>query len=621
MADAGHSAVDELLRRTEREVMEIYDRAAKEAQTKTDAYFRRFAERDKKKLALKNAGKISEKEYLEWRKNQMLTGQRWADLTNVLTEDLTNADKIAMSVVNGHIPEAYAINMNYGTYQIEHELGIDTGFTLYDRPTVERLIREKPELFPHVDLPEDKRWNMQHIRNELTQSVLQGEPVQTLSKRIFPEILRHVDLRGKTKKEQKSLIKKAKNSAMRAARTAMTGAQNAGRVDAYQRAKDMGIAVKQEWVSAHDGHTRESHLDVDGEQVEIGHKFSNDCAYPGDPGGPPAEVYNCFAGGTKIASDSEIVRSYCHEYSGQLIEIKTAGGVCFTCTPNHPILSNSGWICAERLNKGDNILVASVKDNGVTRSYPDVNHIFPRMDAFHKFFHKLRGQRTCSLSVNFHGDIPTAEVEIVTQKRFLRIDGNTSGKKNVHEFLLKLSNKAFLSKSAFFKHNWSICFSALCYICSGCESLSLLWRSLLHSDKHGFGTIPDVNISVSESAINDLSANAKCVSEFVDGFSGEVSTDNIISVNRVVSERCHVYNLQTINGYYFVNSSISQNGEKVNGKFAIAHNCRCTLIPVLEGFESRTGRDFELAEYKEDKAAHKMSFEEWKEARGQDDRI
>lgn len=277
MIDAGHKAVDELLRRTEREIVQIYDRAAKEAQAKTDEYFRRFAERDKKKLALKDAGKISEQEYLEWRKNQMLTGQRWADLTNVLTEDLTNADKIAMSVVNGHTPEAYAVNMNYGTYQIESELGIDTGFTLYDRPTVERLVRDKPDLLPapKVDIPEDKRWNMRHVRGELTQSVLQGEPISKLATRL------------------QKVTDMDRRSAMRNARTAMTGAQNAGRVDAYQRAKDMGIAVKQEWLSAHDGHTRESHLDVDGEQVEVGHKFSNDCAYPGDPGGPPAEVYNC----------------------------------------------------------------------------------------------------------------------------------------------------------------------------------------------------------------------------------------------------------------------------------------------------------------------------------------
>ena len=72
-----------------------------------------------------------------------------------------------------------------------------------------------------------------------------------------------------------------------------TGAQNAGRVDAYKRAEKMGIEGEMQWVATLDGRTRHSHRQLDGERIKIGGKCSNGCRYPGDPQGKPSEVYNC----------------------------------------------------------------------------------------------------------------------------------------------------------------------------------------------------------------------------------------------------------------------------------------------------------------------------------------
>lgn len=287
--DDGDKAVEMLLKQTEQEIIKIYDEASKGCYAKLQKHLRAFERKDAEKRKLKDAGLLSEDEYNRWKHGQIMIGQRWQDMVSVLAEDMVNADKLAVSVINGHIPEAYAVNANYGTYQIEHGLGIDTSFVLYDRHTVERLIRDDPDLYPapnpKVDIPKDRRWNKKQINSQVTQAILQGEPVKTLAKRIFPEIA------GKA--GEGSTPKKNAVAAMRTARTAMTGAQNAGRVAAYSRAEELGIQMLQEWVSAHDGHTRESHLDVDGEQVPVGSEFSNECRYPGDPGGPPEEVYNC----------------------------------------------------------------------------------------------------------------------------------------------------------------------------------------------------------------------------------------------------------------------------------------------------------------------------------------
>lgn len=84
-----------------------------------------------------------------------------------------------------------------------------------------------------------------------------------------------------------------RDSAIRTARTAVTGAQNAGRLDSYYAAEKMGIKCRKQWMATLDGRTRHSHAMLDGEIVDNDKKFSNGCRYPGDPNGPPSEIYNC----------------------------------------------------------------------------------------------------------------------------------------------------------------------------------------------------------------------------------------------------------------------------------------------------------------------------------------
>ena len=92
---------------------------------------------------------------------------------------------------------------------------------------------------------------------------------------------------------QKRITTMSRDSAIRTARTAVTGAQNAGRMDSYAAAEKMGIKLKKEWLATLDARTRHSHAMLDGEQVAQDKKFSNGCRFPGDPQGPPWEIYNC----------------------------------------------------------------------------------------------------------------------------------------------------------------------------------------------------------------------------------------------------------------------------------------------------------------------------------------
>jgi uncharacterized protein with gpF-like domain len=82
-------------------------------------------------------------------------------------------------------------------------------------------------------------------------------------------------------------------AAVRNARTAVTCAQNKARFDSYERAEELGIKMKKVWLATLDDRTRESHVDLDGEEVEINEKFSNGLMFPADPEGEPSMIYNC----------------------------------------------------------------------------------------------------------------------------------------------------------------------------------------------------------------------------------------------------------------------------------------------------------------------------------------
>ena len=277
MADPAHEQTEELIEEIRRQVSREYLRAYEEAEEKLADYLRRFEAKDRIHAEAVRRGEETEADYREWRRGQILVGKRWQELVDTLAEDYRNADRVAASIVNGHMPDAYAVNHDYATFQVERGSNLDTSYTLYDRATVERLIRDQPDLLPavKVDGKKDLAWNRKHIASAVTQGVLQGESMDRVARRV------------------RSVADMDYRASMRTARTAMTSAQNAGRVDAYRRAEGMGVRVRKQWLATLDGRTRHSHRRLDGEVVGTEESFSNGLSYPGDPSGAGREVYNC----------------------------------------------------------------------------------------------------------------------------------------------------------------------------------------------------------------------------------------------------------------------------------------------------------------------------------------
>ena len=601
--DVGHEQTEKILQALERRIAQVYAEARDGVKQTIEKYWAGLVERDRYMRALVQKGEITQDYYVQWLQNQIGRGERYEALQSQLAERVTNAAETAYAYINDATPQVYSLNRNYGAYTIERATG-SVGFTIWDESTVRRLLVHQPELMPYYPPKKalkrgvDLEWGKKQIRAAIQSGILRGESIGEIAN----------DLRRR-------IPDMSRKSALRTARTAITSAQNGGRMDSYKAASDMGIKVRKRWVATKDGRTRHAHQKLDGQTVDWDEPFNSELgkiSFPGDPTAKPANVYNCFVGDVKVASDSKLIRSYKHIYEGDLITVKTAGGVQFTCTPNHPILTPNGWVSAELLNNGDNILVTFGEQNVFGGVNPDIKHRFPRIDAIHNLFNVSGGERAVGVSVNFHGDVATSNVEIVSQKRFLRRRWYSGIGKSVDKILFKLSDKTFARKRSFVEHFRRICASSFGFMRSRCKALSFLWRRLSHSNVHGFRPSTDMNVVLPEYSIDNLPAETVIRSELLDGLSGKVFFDKIVSVE-VSSANCHVYNLQTENGYYFVNSIIPQNGEKCNGIFAIAKNCRCTLRTVEKpGIEAeprkmrvrdpKTGRNVVVEE---------MTYEQW----------
>lgn len=279
-SDYGHEFADKELKKLESKLTKEYKQAAAEVEKKMKDFLSKFEEKDKKMLAKVQSGEMTAKEYAEWRKGQIMTGKRWEDMRDTLAQDLVNADKIAAGMINDSLPNAYAENMNFGTYEVESGVNIDTGFTLYDKNTVKNLMKKDPQIIPQarVDIPKDELWNRRKLTSAVMQGILQGESIPNIAKRL------------------RSVADMDRNAAIRNARTYTTAAENKGRVDSYERANDMGIQVKQMWMATLDDRTRVEHRHLDGQVREIGEDFEVDgykIRYPGDPSAEPEMIYCC----------------------------------------------------------------------------------------------------------------------------------------------------------------------------------------------------------------------------------------------------------------------------------------------------------------------------------------
>lgn len=287
MAYYSDNLTDKELEVLEKRIAEVYKEAEKDLKKEVNEYFAKFKVRDKEMKDLVNAGEMTQADYMKWRSTQMGRGQRFEALRDKVAERYTKANEVANAYVNDLTPSIYSLNRNYEAYTIEKTVG-SCDFTLWNESTVRRLLVEEPDLMPYY--PPDRALNrgidLAYGKDQITKRVTSG-------------IIRGISP-GKIANElMEGITTMSRESAVRAARTGITAAENAGRLDGWRAAENMGITIRRRWVCTKDARTRFGHAMADGQTVE-GTKTpfivdGEKMMFPGDKslGAHGWNIYNC----------------------------------------------------------------------------------------------------------------------------------------------------------------------------------------------------------------------------------------------------------------------------------------------------------------------------------------
>ena len=259
----------------EQNLKKIYRKSAKDITKKWTQYMER---EDKRLSALRESGSI--REYQEALGAYTLRNQHYKDMLDEVTLQLAHVNEIALAYTKDQLPEIYTINYNQAK-ETADEVGVS--FTLVNESVIKRMVRdgdiELPNQDKRVNIPKDQRWNTKQLNSSVLQGILQGESMDKIADRIYP------------------IVGRNESAAIRNARTMVTGAENRGRLDSYKQLEEDGLVLKKVWMATPDGRTRDWHIDMDGQEVNLDENFidglGNELEYPGDPGGAPETVWNC----------------------------------------------------------------------------------------------------------------------------------------------------------------------------------------------------------------------------------------------------------------------------------------------------------------------------------------
>lgn len=401
--------------------------------------------------------------------------------------------------------------------------------------------------------------------------------------------------------------------------TNTTSGFSAGQMEAFRRA-----GVRKRWLSQRDTRVRVTHTAADGQERELNDAFEvgeADPMYPADPAiaiNNPEEFFNCFVGDTVVYSPN-VNRAFRSVFNGELITIVTSRGYKLTGTPNHPILTPDGFVNLGSLSEGMHVLSSDSSDWSLLAEFDVDNKPSPIKQVFDSLDHPWQRSRVGRLSVNFHGDIPDGDVDVVWANRLLR-DGV------IPEFLHPLYKVCFM-----LPHAAKIVFESLRHLALDLvkplrrlvaygfmgrpgKSHPFIGISLRHTFKHRFTAISSGNTSffepaghyrtgnveimgkglharpfivpsgesvgvylssagskldtsVLQSTMYDLVRNTEFDSDILDRFPVEITPDEIISIDREHNSTCFVYTLETHEGIYLAGGIVSS-------------NCRCTMLPV-----------------------------------------
>ncbi len=341
---------------------------------------------------------------------------------------------------------------------------------------------------------------------------------------------------------------------------------------------------------------------------------------------------NCVLPDTNIiAPDVEAMTK--SEYSGDVVEIRTANGTRLSVTANHIMLTARGWVRAKNIVKGDKVIRYCGGAEPMVKTNPAYNNSIPTVEELFTALVKASTVPPIRMPVtakDFKGDvIPNSEVDIVFVNSELRDKLNSTIRKFVSDVLFvrtserskgSLPTKCSLATllvgfgltsdgimsgtdvagillGSSFTHHELVSFrrpsdydarlikTAIDNRTTDAELFSnsvLANTGVIHLDD---STNIEINSDTfkcdsasSKTTLDSTSADVIGISDFLSAFSGVVAFDDVVFVsNKFYSG--HVYDASSMSTLYIANGIISS-------------NCRCSVAAYEDSDEYEAWLDY-----------------------------
>lgn len=327
---------------------------------------------------------------------------------------------------------------------------------------------------------------------------------------------------------------------------------------------------------------------------------------------------NCFPGDTIVTTRSDITGYSKRWYDGDLIILRLASGKRLTPTVNHPILSRSGWIPAQGLQVGDEVVSGALGDR-IMLNVVDKNHYIPTsiQEVTESLLRsgKMTAREVPTSTIDFHNDAVDGEICHIGADWSLLREGNLPSGQHCSEgafesrnakltmrsrlraltLLFKRAHSSFSGSMREARLLLSLFLSHLTPLERFRFALSTQGNPISSKESSYYSSIDPIlltqDIARSPGVIGgdhfssgnlDLTSpshicamrgqvgdddrvnDAELAAQITSGTSGIIGFDKIIGID-VRQFSGHVYNLQTSSQFYHVDG-------------VVVHNCRCVWI-------------------------------------------
>jgi len=293
----------------------------------------------------------------------------------------------------------------------------------------------------------------------------------------------------------------------------------------------------------------------------------------------PTAHPNCFLGGTLVSSDF-ISAATRRRYEGDIFVLSVTGSPDLSVTPNHPILTRSGWVPVCLLQPGDDVLQRVLpSDSTALRIFDGGNpDNYDAESSIEKVFDALvmsRGVTSASkptTSEAFHGD-PTVnnEVDIINSLGDLSFDSTEDGKVFDDFVNSKLASRKWditadgLASPGALRSFFGGVLPALGGgVGGGGVSLPLLGSQFGVADELGSTSAALLEPHEVPMTVDRDAADSDSIGDGENALPFQVRPVKILKIERRKFSG-HVYNLETKSGFYLANS-------------IVVHNCMCSLL-------------------------------------------